>query len=73
MDFFSEKRIPAYRALPEFTTSEQTSSEKLNGDEALEFASADTSADEAVAEEPFEIKQDEGITFQESDEDFRIG
>ena len=67
-DFFSEKIEP----LPEFTTSEQTSSEKLNEDEALEFASVDTSADEAVAEEPFEIKQDEGITFQESDEDFGL-
>ena len=60
-DFFSEKtESQPIEPLPEFTTSEQTSSEKLNGDEALEFASVDTSADEAVAEEPFEIKQDEG-------------
>lgn len=72
-DFFSEKNeSQPIEPLPEFTTSEQTSSEKLNGDEALEFASVDTSADEAVAEEPFEIKQDEGITFQESDEDFGL-
>lgn len=72
-DFFSEKtESQPIEPLPEFTTSEQTSSEKLNGDEALEFASVDTSADEAVAEEPFEIKQDEGITFQESDEDFGL-
>ena len=62
-DFFSEKtETQPIEPLPEFKTSEQTSSEKLNGDEALEFASVDTSADEAVAEEPFEIKQDEGIT-----------
>lgn len=72
-DFFSEKtESQPIEPLPEFTTSEQTWSEKLNGDEALEFASVDTSADEAVAEEPFEIKQDEGITFQESDEDFGL-
>lgn len=72
-DFFSEKtESQPIEPLPEFTTSEQTSSEKLNGDEALEFASVDTSADEAVAEEPFEIKQDEGIAFQESDEDFGL-
>ena len=72
-DFFSEKtESQPIEPLPEFTTSEQTSSEKLNGDEALEFASVDTSADEAVAEEPFEIKQDEGIIFQESDEDFGL-
>lgn len=72
-DFFSEKiESQPIEPLPEFTTSEQTSSEKLNEDEALEFASVDTSADEAVAEEPFEIKQDEGITFQESDEDFGL-
>lgn len=72
-DSLSEKTgSQAIEPLPEFTTSEQTSSEKLNGDEALEFASVDTSADEAVAEEPFEIKQDEGITFQESDEDFGL-
>ncbi|EFC88379.1 FimV domain protein [Neisseria mucosa ATCC 25996] len=72
-DFFSEKiETQPIEPLPEFTTSKQTSSEKLNGDEALEFASVDTSADEAVAEEPFEIKQDEGITFQESDEDFGL-
>lgn len=72
-DFFSEKiESQPIEPLPEFTTSEQTSSEKLNEDEALEFASVDTSADEAVAVEPFEIKQDEGITFQESDEDFGL-
>lgn len=72
-DFFSEKiESQPIEPLPEFTTSEQTSSEKLNEDEALEFASVDTAADEAVAEEPFEIKQDEGITFQESDEDFGL-
>ena len=72
-DFFSEKiETQPIEPLPEFTTSKQTSSEKLNEDEALEFASVDTSADEAVAEEPFEIKQDEGITFQESDEDFGL-
>lgn len=72
-DFFSEKiESQPIEPLPEFTTSEQTSSEKLNEGEALEFASVDTSADEAVAEEPFEIKQDEGITFQESDEDFGL-
>lgn len=72
-DFFSEKiESQPIEPLPEFTTSKQTSSEKLNEDEALEFASVDTSADEAVAEEPFEIKQDEGITFQESDEDFGL-
>lgn len=72
-DFFSEKtESQPIEPLPEFTTSEQTSSEKLNEDEALEFASVDTSADEAVAEEPFEIKQDEGIIFQESDEDFGL-
>ena len=72
-DFFSEKiESQPIEPLPEFTTSEQTSSEKLNEDEALEFASVDTSVDEAVAEEPFEIKQDEGITFQESDEDFGL-
>lgn len=72
-DFFSEKiESQPIEPLPEFTTSEQTSSEKLNEDEALEFASVDTSVDETVAEEPFEIKQDEGITFQESDEDFGL-
>lgn len=72
-DVFSEKAASqTIESLPELATSEQTSSEKLNGDEALEFASVDTSADEAVAEEPFEIKQDEGITFQESDEDFGL-
>ena len=72
-DFFSEKtESQPIEPLPEFTTSEQTSSEKLNEDEALEFASVDAAADEAVAEEPFEIKQDEGITFQESDEDFGL-
>lgn len=72
-DFFSEKiETQPIEPLPEFTTSEQTSSEKLNEDEALEFASVDAAADEAVAEEPFEIKQDEGITFQESDEDFGL-
>lgn len=72
-DFFSEKiESQPIEPLPEFTTSEQTSSEKLNGDEALEFASVDAAADEAVAEEPFEIKQDEGIIFQESDEDFGL-
>ena len=69
-DFFSEKiETQPIEPLPEFTTSKQTSSEKLNEDEALEFASVDAAADEAVAEEPFEIKQDEGIIFQESDED----
>lgn len=72
-DFFSEKiESQPIEPLPEFTTSEQTSSEKLNEDEALEFASVDAAADEAVAEEPFEIKQDEGIIFQESDEDFGL-
>ena len=72
-DFFSEKiETQPIEPLPEFTTSEQTSSEKLNEDEALEFASVDTAADETVAEEPFEIKQDEGIIFQESDEDFGL-
>lgn len=72
-DFFSEKiETQPIEPLPEFTTSKQTSSEKLNEDEALEFASVDTAADETVAEEPFEIKQDEGITFQESDEDFGL-
>ncbi len=72
-DFFSEKiETQPIEPLPEFTTSKQTSSEKLNEDEALEFASVDTAADEAVAEEPFEIKQDEGIIFQESDEDFGL-
>ena len=72
-DFFSEKiESQPIEPLPEFTTSEQTSSEKLNEDEALEFASVDTSDDEAVAKEPFEIKQDEGITFQENDEDFGL-
>ncbi|WP_016686943.1 FimV/HubP family polar landmark protein [Neisseria sicca] len=72
-DFLSEKSgSQAIEPLPEFTTPEQTSSGKLNEDEALEFASVDTSADEAVAEEPFEIKQDGGITFQESDEDFGL-
>ena len=72
-DFFSEKiETQPIEPLPEFTTSEQTSSEKLNEDEALEFASVDTSDDEAVAKEPFEIKQDEGITFQENDEDFGL-
>lgn len=72
-DFFSEKiESQPIKPLPEFTTSEQISSEKLNEDEALEFASVDTSVDETVAEEPFEIKQDEGITFQESDEDFGL-
>ena len=72
-DFFSEKiESQPIEPLPEFTTSKQTSSEKLNEDEALEFASVDTAADEAVAEEPFEIKQDEGIIFQESDEDFGL-
>lgn len=72
-DFFSEKiESQPIEPLPEFTTSKQTSSEKLNEDEALEFASVDTAADETVAEEPFEIKQDEGITFQESDEDFGL-
>lgn len=72
-DFFSEKiESQPIEPLPEFTTSEQISSEKLNEDEALEFASVDTSVDETVAEEPFEIKQDEGITFQESDEDFGL-
>lgn len=72
-DFFSEKiESQPIEPLPEFTASEQTSSEKLNEDEALEFASVDAAADEAVAEEPFEIKQDEGITFQESDEDFGL-
>lgn len=72
-DFFSEKiESQPIEPLPEFTTSKQTSSEKLNEDEALEFASVDTSVDETVAEEPFEIKQDEGITFQESDEDFGL-
>ena len=72
-DFFSEKiETQPIEPLPEFTTSKQTSSEKLNEDEALEFASVDAAADEAVAEEPFEIKQDEGITFQESDEDFGL-
>ena len=71
--FFSEKiETQPIEPLPEFTTSEQTSSEKLNEDEALEFASVDTAADETVAEEPFEIKQDEGIIFQESDEDFGL-
>lgn len=72
-DFFSEKiETQPIEPLPEFTISKQTSSEKLNEDEALEFASVDTAADETVAEEPFEIKQDEGITFQESDEDFGL-
>lgn len=72
-DFFSEKiETQPIEPLPEFTTSKQTSSEKLNEDEALEFASVDTAADETVAEEPFEIKQDEGIIFQESDEDFGL-
>ena len=72
-DFFSEKiESQPIEPLPEFTTSKQTSSEKLNEDEALEFASVDAAADEAVAEEPFEIKQDEGIIFQESDEDFGL-
>ncbi|OFJ81451.1 FimV/HubP family polar landmark protein [Neisseria sicca] len=72
-DFFSEKiETQPIEPLPEFTTSKQTSSEKLNEDEALEFASVDAAADEAVAEEPFEIKQDEGIIFQESDEDFGL-
>ena len=72
-DFFSEKiESQPIEPLPEFTISKQTSSEKLNEDEALEFASVDAAADEAVAEEPFEIKQDEGITFQESDEDFGL-
>ena len=72
-DFFSEKiETQPIEPLPEFTTSKQTSSEKLNEDEALEFTSVDTAADEAVAEEPFEIKQDEGIIFQESDEDFGL-
>lgn len=72
-DFFSEKiESQPIEPLSEFTTSEQTSSEKLNEDEALEFASVDAAADEAVAEEPFEIKQDEGIIFQESDEDFGL-
>jgi fimV N-terminal domain len=72
-DVFSEKAASqTIESLPELATSEQTSSEKLNGDEPLEFASVDASADEAVAEEPFEIKQDEGITFQESDEDFGL-
>ncbi len=72
-DFFSEKiETQPIEPLPEFTTFEQTSSEKLNEDEALEFASVDTAADETVAEEPFEIKQDEGIIFQESDEDFGL-
>lgn len=72
-DFFSEKiESQPIEPLPEFTTSEQTSSEKLNEDEALEFASVDAAADEAVAKEPFEIKQDEGIIFQESDEDFGL-
>ena len=50
-DFFSEKiESQPIEPLPEFTTSEQTSSEKLNEDEALEFASVDAAADEAVAE-----------------------
>lgn len=72
-DFLSEKSgSQAIEPLPEFTTPEQTSSGKLNEDEALEFAPVDTSADEAVAVEPFEIKQDGGITFQESDEDFGL-
>lgn len=72
-DFFSEKiETQPIEPLPEFTISKQTSSEKLNEDEALEFASVDTSDDEAVAKEPFEIKQDEGITFQENDEDFGL-
>ncbi|WP_107976087.1 FimV/HubP family polar landmark protein [Neisseria mucosa] len=72
-DFFSEKiETQPIEPLPEFTTSKQTSSEKLNEDEALEFASVDTAADETLAEEPFEIKQDEGIIFQESDEDFGL-
>ena len=72
-DFFSEKiETQPIEPLPEFTISKQTSSEKLNEDEALEFASVDVAADEAVAEEPFEIKQDEGIIFQESDEDFGL-
>lgn len=72
-DFFSEKiKTQPIEPLPEFTTSKQTSSEKLNEDEALEFASVDTVADETVAEEPFEIKQDEVIIFQESDEDFGL-
>ena len=72
-DFFSEKiESQPIEPLPEFTISKQTSSEKLNEDEALEFASVDAAADEAVAEEPFEIKQDEGIIFQESDEDFGL-
>lgn len=72
-DFFSEKiETQPIEPLPEFTTSKQTSSEKLNEDEALEFASVNAAADETVAEEPFEIKQDEGITFQESDEDFGL-
>jgi fimV N-terminal domain len=72
-DVFSEKTASqTIESLPELATSEQTSSEKLNEDEPLEFASVDASADETVAEEPFEIKQDEGITFQESDEDFGL-
>ena len=55
--------------LPEFTTSEQHRL-KIKWDEALEFASVDTSADEARSRRAFEIKQVEGITFQESDEDW---